>query len=256
MGEHIKLKQQDGVLEIIFARPDKKNALCNAMYDEARGALESAQTNNAIRVVLFSAEGDAFTAGNDVTEFADVANGRANELKAHGFIQALAQAEKPIVAAVPGLAVGVGTTMLLHCDLVYVAEAARLVTPFVNLGLVPEAASSLLLPALIGHVRAFAMFALGESISGAEAVALGIANKMLPVADVLPAARAAATTLAQKPAASLVSTKRLMREVAPLLARIDEEALIFTERLKSDEAREALRAFVERRPADFSKFKR
>jgi enoyl-CoA hydratase/carnithine racemase len=144
--------------------------------------------------------------------------------------------------------------MLLHCDLVYVAETAKLSAPFVNLGLVPEAASSMLLPARIGHVRAFAMFALGESISGAEAVALGLANKMLPQDEVLTAARSAAKALAKKPAGSVVSTKRLMRDVAALLARIDEESLIFGERLKSDEAREAFRAFVERRPPDFSKF--
>lgn len=248
MGEHIKLKQEDAVLEITFARPEKKNALSNAMYSDAREALESAQTNDGIRVVLFGAEGGAFTAGNDIVEFADVANGRSGELQAHGFIEALCRAEKPIVAAVPGLAVGVGTTMLLHCDLVYVAETAKLSTPFVNLGLAPEAASSLLLPARIGHVRAFAMFALGESISGAEAVALGLANKMLPQDEVMPAARAAAKALAKKPAASVVSTKRMMRDVAALLARIGEETLVFGERLRSDEAREALRAFVERRP--------
>ncbi len=254
MSEHIKLQEQDGVLEITFARPEKKNALSNAMYDAAREALEGAQTNKAIRVVLFSAEGGVFTAGNDIGEFAMVASGQASELQAHRFIQALARAEKPIVAAVPGLAVGVGTTMLLHCDLVYVAETAKLSTPFVNLGLVPEAASSMLLPARIGHVRAFAMFALGESVSGAEAVALGLANRALPQDEVLTAARTAAKTLAQKPGGSVVSTKKLMRDAAALLARIDQESLVFAERLKSDEAREALLAFAQRRAPDFSKF--
>jgi len=254
MSGHIKLNEAGGVLEITFARPDKKNALTNAMYRAAREALETAQTNRAIRVILFSAEGGAFTAGNDIGEFAEVANGKAGELQAHHFIQALGRAEKPMVAAVPGLAVGVGTTMLLHCDLVYVAETTKLSTPFVNLGLVPEAASSLLLPARIGHVRAFAMFALGESVSGAEAVTLGLANKMLPQDEVLPAARAAAKALAQKPAGSILATKRLMRDAAQLLARMDTEGAIFSERLKSDEAREALSAFAERRAPDFSKF--
>src|SRR5581483_1787070 len=254
MSDHIKLNESGGVLEITFARPDKKNALTNAMYRAAREALESAQTNRAIRVILFSAEGGAFTAGNDIGEFAEVANGQAGELQAHRFIEALGRAEKPIIAAVPGLAVGVGTTMLLHCDLVYVAETTKLSTPFVNLGLVPEAASSLLLPARIGHVRAFAMFALGESVSGAEAVTLGLANKMLPQDEVLPAARAAAKALAQKPAGSILATKRLMRDAAQLLARMDTEGAIFSERLKSDEAREALSAFAERRAPDFSKF--
>ncbi|MDN5005476.1 enoyl-CoA hydratase [Bradyrhizobium sp. GCM10027634] len=254
MSEHIKLKEEDGVLEITFARPDKKNALSNAMYRTAREALESAQTNKAVRVVLFSAEGDAFTAGNDIGDFANIANGQAGERQAHLFIEALGRAEKPIVAAVPGLAVGVGTTMLLHCDLVYITETAKLSAPFVNLGLVPEAASSMLLPARIGYVRAFAVFALGEGISGAEAVALGLANKMLPQGDVLEAARGAAKVLARKPPGSLISTKKLMRNAATLLERMDVESAVFGERLKSDEAREAFRAFAERRPPDFSKF--
>jgi len=253
MSEHIKLLQEDGVLEITFARPEKKNALTNAMYDAACEALEGAQTNKAIRVVLFNAEGNAFTAGNDIAEFANVANGQAGELRAHRFIEALARAEKPIIAAVSGLAVGVGATMLLHCDLVYVSETAKLSTPFVNLGLTPEAASSLLLPARIGHVRAFAMFALGESVSGAEAIALGLANKMLPQDEVLTAARTAAKALAQKPAGSVMLTKRLMRDVPTLLTRIGEESLIFEKRLKSDEAREAFRAFAERRQPNSSK---
>lgn len=254
MTEHVKLSELDGVLEITFARSDKKNALTNAMYRAAREALESAQANKAIRVVLFAAEGDAFTAGNDLGDFASVASGKAEEPQAHHFIQALGRAEKPIVAAVPGLAVGVGMTMLLHCDLVYVAENAKLSAPFVNLGLVPEAASSLLLPARIGYARAFAVFALGESISGAEAVGLGLANKALPQRDLLTAARMAARTLALKPPGSLVSTKKLMRDAAALLARMGEESIVFGERLKSAEAREAFLAFAERRAPDFSKF--
>jgi enoyl-CoA hydratase/carnithine racemase len=253
MTEHIKLQEDGGVLEITFARPDKKNALSNAMYRAAREALEAAQTNTAIRVVLFSAEGDAFTAGNDINDFAKVAMGQSAEVEAHAFIEALGRAGKPIVAAVQGLAVGVGTTMLLHCDLVYIADTAKLTTPFVNLGLVPEAASSLLLPARIGHVRAFGMFALGESLTGAEAAALGLANKVLPAAEVLPAARAAAKGLTQRPIGSIVATKKLMRDAAAILAKIGDESAVFAERLKSAEAREAFQAFAERRPPDFSK---
>ena len=160
MTEHVKITQDGAVQEIVFARPEKKNALSNAMYRAAAQALDEAHRNMAIRVVLFGAEGDAFTAGNDIADFAGEAAGKSNGLAAHDFVAALARAEKPIAAAVSGLAVGIGTTMLLHCDLVYVAETARLTTPFVNLALVPEAASSLLLPTRIGHVRAFAMFAL------------------------------------------------------------------------------------------------
>jgi enoyl-CoA hydratase/carnithine racemase len=148
MTEHVKIKQDGAVLEIIFARPEKKNALSNAMYRAAAEALDGAQKDQTIRVVLFAAEGDAFTAGNDLADFASAAAGKGDGLAAQGFIQALGRADKPIVAAVPGLAVGVGTTMLLHCDLVYLAETASLSTPFVNLALVPEAASSMLLPAV------------------------------------------------------------------------------------------------------------
>jgi enoyl-CoA hydratase/carnithine racemase len=208
MTEHIKIKHDGAVLEIIFARPDKKNALSNAMYRAATEALDAAEKNQAIRVVLFAAEGDSFTAGNDLADFANAATGKGDGLAAHGFIEALGRADKPIVAAVPGLAVGVGTTMLLHCDLVFMAEGAKLSMPFVNLALVPEAASSLLLPARIGHVRAFAMFALGEAISAAEALSLGLANKVLPKDDVLAAARQAAQALATRPLGAVVATKK------------------------------------------------
>jgi enoyl-CoA hydratase/carnithine racemase len=253
MTEHIKTMTQDGVLEITFARPDKKNALSNAMYRKAADALESAQTDGGIRVVLLSGEGDAFTSGNDLADFAGAAAGGGEELQAGRFIRVLAQAEKPLVAAVPGLAVGVGTTMLLHCDLVFVADTARLSAPFVNLALVPEAASSLLLTGRIGHARAFAMFAMGEPLTGAEAFNLGIANKVLPKDEVIPAARAAARALAQKPLGAVMATKRLMRESEAILARMARESQVFGERLQTAEAREAFSAFAERRPPNFTK---
>lgn len=254
MSDHIKIQKNDGVLEILFARPDKKNALTNEMYRAAREALEDALQDNSVRVVLFGAEGDAFTAGNDLGDFANVSAGKGGEPQAHHFIQAIGQFAKPIVAAVPGIAVGVGTTMLLHCDLVYVADTAKLSAPFVNLALVPEAASSLLITARIGHARAFATFALGESISGPEAVALGLANKSLPQSEVLQTARTTAQTLAKKPAGSLFATKQLMRDVQSILNRMEQESVQFRERLKSDEAREAFSAFAERRAPDFTKF--
>jgi enoyl-CoA hydratase/carnithine racemase len=253
MTDHIKTTTQDGILEIIFARPDKKNALSNAMYRKASDALEGAQTDSAIRVVLLSSEGDAFTSGNDLADFAGVAAGGREELQAARFIRVLANAEKPLIAAVPGLAVGVGTTMLLHCDLVFVADTAKLSAPFVNLALVPEAASSLLLTARIGHARAFALFAMGESLSGAEALTLGIANKMLPKDEVIPAARAAARALAEKPLGAVVATKKLMRESEAILARMAQEGKVFGERLQTAEAREVFSAFAERRPPNFTK---
>jgi len=253
MTEQIKIEENGAVLEIIFARSDKKNALSNAMYRAATQALDAAQKDHNIRVVLFAAEGDAFTAGNDLADFASAASERGDRLAAHGFIEALGRADKPIVAAVPGLAVGVGTTMLMHCDLVFMAEGAKLSTPFVNLALVPEAASSLLLPLRIGHVRAFAMFALGEAISAAEAFSLGLANKVLPKDDVLPAARQAAQARAGRPLGAVVATKRLMRDKQRILDRMAEEGAVFARRLRSNEAREAFNAFAERRQPDFTK---
>jgi len=253
MTDHIKIRQDGAVLEITFARPEKKNALSNAMYRTATDALSRAATDTAIRVVLFGAEGDAFTAGNDLSDFAAIASGKSEALNAHAFVETLARAEKPIVAAVPGVAVGVGTTMLLHCDLVYLADTARLTTPFVNLALVPEAASSLLLPSRIGHARAFAMFALGDGLSAAEALALGLANKVLPQGEVLSAAREAARALATRPLGAVIATKKLMRDGERILAQIAKEGMIFRERLQTAEAREAFTAFAERRPPDFTK---
>lgn len=252
MNDHVRTALEGGVLEITFSRPEKKNALTNPMYRVAREALERAQHDDEVRVVLFSSDGDAFTAGNDMGTFARASAGQAEEPQAGRFIEALAKAEKPLIAAVPGIAIGVGTTMLLHCDLVYVAETARLSAPFVNLALVPEAASSLLLPSRIGHVRAFGLFALGESVTGTQAVALGLANQALPQAEVIGAARAAARVLAQKPTGSVVATKKLMRDTDALLARIQQEGTLFGQRLKSPEAREAFAAFAERRAPNFS----
>jgi enoyl-CoA hydratase/carnithine racemase len=159
----------------------------------------------------------------------------------------------PIVAAVQGRAVGVGATMLLHCDLVYVTADARLSVPFVNLALVPEAASSLLLPARIGHARAFAMFVLGEAIDGSTAVAWGIANALVTPDELRPRARAAAEAVAARPRESVRQTRRLLRNADALAARIAEENQIFAAQLRSAEAREAFAAFREKRPADFSR---
>jgi enoyl-CoA hydratase/carnithine racemase len=253
MSEQIRIKQDGSVLEIVFARPEKKNALSNAMYRTATDALNAAQNNQEIRVVLFAAEGDAFTAGNDLADFANAATGKDEEVAAHGFIEALGRADKPIVAAVPGLAVGVGTMMLLHCDLVFLSKGAKLSTPFVNLALVPEAASSLLLPSRIGYARAFAMFALGEGMSAADALSLGLVNKVLPKDEVLPAAREAARTLATRPLGAIVATKRLMRDKERILARMAEEGAVFARRLRTNEAQEAFSAFAERRQPDFTK---
>ena len=258
MTDHVVVAQEEGVLILTFNRPDKKNAITDAMYGVLADSLENAERDPAVRAVLFQGEGDAFTAGNDLMDFAaqnaggdtDRSMGERNVTR---FLKALARAQTPLVAAVDGLAVGVGVTMLLHCDLVYAAEDVRLTTPFVNLALVPEAASSLLLPARIGHARAYAMVARGEALTGAEAAAVGLANKALPRAEVRPAALAAARALAQKPAGALRITKSLMRDAERIAALMDVEGAHFAERLRSAEAAEAFAAFTQRRAPDFSK---
>ncbi len=181
MNEHVKAECEAGILTLTLSRPEKKNALTNAMYGDLADALERAEADPAVRVILFQADGDSFTAGNDLGEFAaHAAGGGKGELHVIRFLHALARATRPLIAAVQGRAVGIGTTMLLHCDLVLLAEDALLSTPFVSLALVPEAASSLLLPARIGHARAYAMFALGQIVDAASAVAWGLANQAVP----------------------------------------------------------------------------
>ena len=254
MTDQVQVAIDAGVMTITLARPDKKNALSNDMYGVLADSLERAESDTAIRVVVFQADGDSFTAGNDLQDFAAQATGAfTGERHVMRFLKALANATRPLVAAVQGQAVGVGTTMLLHCDLVFVTPDARLTTPFVNLALVPEAASSWLLPARIGHARAYAMFALGEAIDGGTAVAWGIANGSAELSDLRARARAAADQLAKKPLGALTVTKRLMRDAEKIAALMDAEGAEFAARLQTAEAREAFMAFAERRPPDFSK---
>jgi enoyl-CoA hydratase/carnithine racemase len=245
MSEHIIIEQSGAVLEIRFNRAEKKNAITNAMYAAMADALERAEQDAGVGVVLFTGAGDYFTAGNDLKDFADQGAGTfTGPRHVNRFLQNFIVATKPIVAAVAGHAVGVGTTMLLHCDLVYIAETARLTTPFVNLALLPENASSLTLPARIGHVKAFAMLGLCEPMLGTEAAATGIANAALAAADVEPKARAAAAALAQKPPQALAITKRLLRSNTDVLVRrMQEEGELFGQQLKSPEAAAAFQAF-------------
>lgn len=249
MTDHIKVALTDGILHVTLSRPEKKNALNNAMYLALGAALLRAKDEEAIRVVLLDAEGDAFTAGNDIADFAAVAAGtiERGDMRSSAFLQGLAYAQKPIVAAVQGLAVGIGVTMLMHCDLVYVAENAKLSTPFVNLALVPEAASSWLIPARIGHARAFEMFALGESVDGVTAARIGLVNAALPVSEVRAKALEVAKKLASKPPGALQATKQLMRDGQAIAAVMAREGDVFGARLRSAEAAEAFRAFSERK---------
>ena len=247
----------DGVLAVTIARPDKKNALTNDMYGALADAIAKANDDDAIRVLLIQADGDIFTAGNDVAEFAAHSTGNApKERNVVRFLRGLANATVPIVAAVQGKAVGVGTTMLLHCDYVLLSDDAQLITPFVNLALVPEAASSYLMPLRIGHARAFEMFALGDAVPADAAVAWGIANKTIAGAQLRAEAHRIAGKLASKPNGSLTAMKRLMRNAEMLVAQMDSESAIFVERLASAEAKEAFTAFAQKRQPDFKKIVR
>ncbi|MEM5314614.1 enoyl-CoA hydratase-related protein [Paraburkholderia sp. JHI869] len=254
MSEEIHVDQADGILTITLARPDKKNALTNVMYGTLADIIERAEHDSTIRVLVLQGDGDMFTAGNDVGEFAAMASGKGpSERHVHRFLHALAKSSVPIIAAVQGKAVGIGTTMLLHCDYVLLAADAELLTPFVNLALVPEAASSYLLPLRIGHVRAFEMFALGEPLDAPTALAWGIANKVCAEGQLREDARRMAERIAARPAGSLSAMKKLMRQAEALVAQMDSETVKFQERLTSAEAREAFAAFAEKRKPDFSR---
>jgi enoyl-CoA hydratase/carnithine racemase len=249
------LVTRDGAIErITINRPDKKNALTADMYAAIAEALRGADADAGVRAVLIHGAGDAFTAGNDLQDF--LANApRYSDAPVFRFLNAVSHAEKPLVAAVSGVAVGVGTTMLLHCDLVYAEEGAKLALPFVNLGLCPEAASSFLLPAIVGYQRAAELLLLGEPFDARKAWALGLVTEVVSAGEALARAEAAARKLAEKPAASVRITKQLMkRTLMPTIeATLAEEIRHFGERLGSPEAKEAFAAFLEKRKPDFSK---
>ncbi len=245
----------NGVAKIEMARPEKKNALSLAMYEAMTGAVQEALAEHAVRALLITGQPGVFTAGNDLEDFAKRPP-TGDDSPVIGFMRALQCFDKPVIAAVSGVAVGIGVTMLLHCDLVYVSNDARFALPFVSLGLVPEFASSWLLPRLIGRVRASEILLLGESFTAAAAVEMGIANAAFPAADVLPQAMRVAERLAALPPGAMRSTKRLIRDgMAQTVANaMHAENEIFVQRLASSEAAEAFAAFLERRPPDFSGF--
>jgi enoyl-CoA hydratase/carnithine racemase len=252
---HIVTETKDGIARIEIDRPEKKNALTAAMYQAMADAIKAAEADSKVRVVLIHGKSDLFTAGNDLQDFLDNPP-RDDNRSVFQFLYRVSQAQKPIVAAVAGAAVGIGTTMLLHCDLVYAAPNSRLQLPFVNLGLVPEAASSLLLPALIGYQRAAELLLLGEPFTAQKAKEIGLVTEVVPEDQLFDTAMAQAKKLASKPAASLRLTKRLMKQgqMAAVEQQIKLEASHFGERLDSPEAKEAFSAFLEKRKPDFSRF--
>jgi len=244
-----------GVATIQIARPQKKNALTFAMYEAMIAAIAAAIADDAVRALLIVGEPGIFTSGNDLEDFMQRPPSGVDSPQLR-FMLALAACEKPVVAAVTGAAIGIGTTMLLHCDLVYISEDAQLALPFLSLGLVPEFASSLLLPQLLGHAKAAEKLLLSEPLTAAEAARFGIASAVLPAADVLAHARRMAERFNSLPPGAVRDTKRLMRLGSRdgILRAIRAEAEVFAERLRSPEAKEAFEAFFARRRPDFSKF--
>ena len=253
--DHIKTELSGGVLTVVLARPEKKNAITQAMYAALSDAAERARSDDAVRVLLFRSEGDSFSAGNDIADF--IALGSQGQqpldMSVFRFLKALAELDKPAVAAVRGRAVGIGLTLLLHCDMVVVAEDALLSVPFINLALAPEAASSMLLPAVLGKQRSFEIFALGEPIVGRTALAWGLANRAVPADQVEAAAAELASKLAARAPNSIRKTKRLMRDAEALWTLMQREGEAFGSQMSSPEAMEAFMAFSQKRAPDFSK---
>jgi enoyl-CoA hydratase/carnithine racemase len=252
--DQILVSESARVLRIQINRPEKRNALTGAMYTALAEAIGRAEADPAIRVITITGVEDVFTSGNDVKDFLDAP---ASVQPVMRFLAAIANARKPVIAGVNGLAVGVGVTLLLHCDLVYAASGAVFQLPFVNLGLVPEAASSLLLPRVMGHQRAAELLFFGNRFDAQAALQLGLVNALHPRELLDQAVADNAGALAVKPPQALRLTKELLKGEAyrsQVAARLEEERLEFERRLTSPEAREAVSAFLEKRAPDFSGF--
>ncbi|MGF7008861.1 crotonase/enoyl-CoA hydratase family protein [Aminobacter sp. BE322] len=248
MTDHIVIERQDAVQIIRMNRPDKKNAITRAMYAEMAAALKTGDADPAVRVHVFLGVPGAFSAGNDLADFMAIATGGDGGTEVWDFLAALALVAKPIVSGVDGIAVGIGTTINLHCDLTFATPRTVFRTPFVDLGLVPEAGSSLLAPRILGRQGTFALLGLGEGFSAERALASGLIYKVVAEGELEAATLSAAREIAAKPPQALKIARDLMRgDPAELVARIKEEGEHFRARLKSDEARAALMAFMSRK---------
>jgi enoyl-CoA hydratase/carnithine racemase len=254
MNGHVLVERKGGILQITMNRPEKKNALTIAMYEAMTSALGEAEADSAVRVIVIAGTEACFTAGNDLGDFLN-SPPAGHESPVFRFLQALAGAKKPVIAVVHGPAVGIGTTMLLHCDLVYASPSARFQLPFVSLGLSPEAASSLLLPMRLGQCRAAELLLLGEAIDADTALQWGLVNAVRSDRELDGFARHKAEQLAAQPPSAVQLSKALMKRatLAAIEETMAEEGRHFMARLRSPEAREAMQAFLERRPADFSR---
>ncbi len=254
----ILVHTEAGVMTLTFNRLERKNSITGAMYDALTAALEQAGGDAAVRTVLIQGDATIFSAGNDIGDFMAAAAAPAPTSTADSpairFLHAIAAFPKPIVASVCGPAVGIGTTLLFHCDLVYAGDNAAFSMPFVNLGLVPEAASSLLAPQMFGYHRAAEALLLGEPFMAEAALEVGLVNRVVPPTEANGIAQTQARKLAAKPLSALVETKRLMKlsQQPAVLERIGVEALSFGNAMRSPAAKEAFSAFMEKRKPDFS----
>ena len=247
MTAEIVLTQEDGIRIIRMNRPNKKNALTQPMYAEMTRALREAEASDAIRCLVLTGGPGAFCAGSDISDFQKRAEGGLKPITVD-FLHVLVRNPKPLLAAVDGLAIGIGTTMLLHCDYVVATQAATFATPFTKLGLIPEAASSLLGPMRMGHARAFALLVMGRSMSAEEAKAAGLINAVVDAAALDSTVLQAAREVAALPAGAVALARNLLRgNLDELARRVDTEAMHFKERLQSEEARAAFAAFLARK---------
>ena len=244
-----------GVTTLTLNRPDKKNSITAAMYAAMADALNAAAADTAVRVVVIQGHATIFSAGNDIGDFLN-APASSDESPVFRFLNVISTFPKPLVAAVCGPAVGVGTTMLFHCDLVYAGDNAAFSMPFVNLGLVPEAASSLLVPNMMGYHRAAEALLLGEPFMAEAALEVGLVNRIVPPMECNGIAQSQARKLAAKPSTSLIETKRLMKkgQADQVAAQMAEESISFRKFMREPAAREAFTAFMEKRKPDFSMF--
>jgi enoyl-CoA hydratase/carnithine racemase len=245
MSEHVRVERSGGLLSVTLARPERRNAITVAMYAALADAVEAASADPSVRLVTFRGEGQDFAAGNDLADFLDAAARAGEEIAVWRFLRALAACETPIVGAVHGNCVGIGTTMLLHCDLVVAEEGARFSMPFVDLGLVPEAASSLLLPRLAGRRLAARYLLLGEPFGVEEAMSIGLVSHRAAAGELESTLSGIVEALLAKPAEALRQTQRLLRHGSrdEILERMQLEGGMFAERLKSQEVKDAISAF-------------
>lgn len=255
MSNDILTHAEQGVMTITLNRLERKNSITSAMYGAMADALAAAESDAGVRVVVLQGHETVFSAGNDIGDFLNQPPAAGMDMPVFRFLRGIAAFPKPLVAAVSGPAVGVGTTMLMHCDLVYAGDNAAFSMPFVNLGLCPEAASSLLVPQMLGYHRAAEALLLGEPFMAEAALEVGLVNRVVPPTEANGVARAVALKLAAKPLSSLIETKRLMKkgQQQRVLQQMDDEAKSFARMLGEPAAKEAFGAFMGKRKPDFSK---